>query len=128
MVSMFILFKLSGVPTSSEGQLGIGELALLWGEIAGVGGPDFNPLFQHCSRYSAVYGPPYSAATFPQKCLFCASMIFWSFSLSMLPVSQLTLSCFDFAGDCLRPGVDPSAGFGRSGFPLILEGVLAESF
>lgn len=46
----------------------------------------------------------------------------------MLPVSQFTLSCFDFAGDCLRPGVDPSAGFGRSGFPLILEGVLVEIF
>ena len=76
MASMFILFMLPGVPTSSGGQLGIGEPVLLCGEMAGVGSPYFNPLCRYCSRYSAVYGPPYWAATFPQNCLCCASIIF----------------------------------------------------
>ena len=76
MGSMLMLFKLSGVPTSSGGQVETGELTLLWGEIAGVGGADFRPLFQYCSRYSGVYDPPYSVATFPHNTLFCISNIF----------------------------------------------------
>lgn len=52
---------------SSEVAAGGGDIALVEGEIAGVGGVDVKPFCQHLARNSGSTEPPYLVATDSQK-------------------------------------------------------------
>jgi len=117
------------LPSSMPPMSTTGEVALLAGEIAGVGGvSDPISLAQMVRRYSASIGSPYCSAIISQNFgSFCFTSLL-SFCLSMLSGLQWTLSGFPPLACGRRgvatapaPEVAASAGLGSNGLPLILE-------
>lgn len=65
--SLTVVMVLAMLCPSSEIATGEGDMALVEGEIAGVGGVEVNPFCQHFARNSGSTEPPYWVATDSQK-------------------------------------------------------------
>lgn len=65
--SLPVVAVLAVLCPSSETATGEGDIALVEGEIAGVGGVELKPFCQHFARSSGSTEPPYWVATDSQK-------------------------------------------------------------